>query len=72
MNAKKQFLYSASVPARECWIDRERGRSHYKIKTKMLPYFQSKNSTFNNLQLTSSPKPNYQFTITQSPLPIPN
>ncbi|WP_333472232.1 hypothetical protein, partial [Microcoleus sp. herbarium12] len=21
--AKKQFLYSASVPARECWIDRE-------------------------------------------------
>jgi|GEM_PF-4949837 len=37
MNAKKQFLYSASVPARECWIARERGRSHYKIKTEMLP-----------------------------------
>ena len=37
MNAKNQFLYSASVPARECWINRERGRSHYKIKTEILP-----------------------------------
>jgi len=37
--AKKQFLYSASTSrARECWIDRERGRSHYKIKTEMLPF----------------------------------
>ena len=36
MNAKKQFLYSASVPARECWKDRERGQ-HYKTKTEMLP-----------------------------------
>ena len=37
MNAKKQFLYSASLRARECWIDRELLSSHYKIKTEMLP-----------------------------------
>ncbi len=39
MNAKKQFLYSASLRARECWIDRELLSSHYKINTEMLPNF---------------------------------
>jgi hypothetical protein len=48
MNAKKQFLYS-TVPARECWIDCERGQ-HYKIKTEILP--NSQQSTVNSQQLT--------------------
>jgi hypothetical protein len=62
MNAKKQFLYSA-VPARESWIDRERGRSHYKIKTEILPLsslFASSRAMAKNHQL---PITHYPFLI---------
>ncbi|TAG61413.1 MAG: hypothetical protein EAZ25_31115 [Oscillatoriales cyanobacterium] len=36
-SASVPFFYSASVPARVLCIARERGRSHYKCKTEMLP-----------------------------------